>query len=116
MDFLFAYDTAGGVLSIGLEGDLLGLNEERQVLEVVDEHIVKKYMKCVLDLSSIQHMNSTGLSYIIRIFNRFNEIGGRIIMIKPPKNVYRLIEITKLDQICHFVDNYNEGLLQVMKK
>jgi anti-sigma B factor antagonist len=104
-----------GVLALHIEGDLLGLSEEEQLLEFVKEHIERNVIFCMVDIAEVGYMNSTGLSLLIRLLTRFRNNGGDMVLIKPSEQVKKLLVITKLNAIFTVVDDEAAALAHLNK-
>lgn len=104
-----------GILALHIEGDLLGLSEEEQLLEFVKEHIERNVIFSMVDIAEVGYMNSTGLSLLIRLLTRFRNNGGDMVLIKPSEQVKKLLVITKLNAIFTVVDDEAAALAHLNK-
>ena len=62
----------------------------------LSELLHKGMRRCVLDLSGVRHMDSTGLGVVVGLRRRLRD-EGRIVMAAPTANVRAIIELTGLD-------------------
>jgi anti-sigma B factor antagonist len=53
----------------------------------------------LVDLSGIDHVDSTGLGELVGHLQRFEEQGRRLVFINPARRLKRLFELTRLDQV-----------------
>jgi anti-sigma B factor antagonist len=95
----FTHQTKDNILYVDLEGDLLGANREQELLEVVKKSLDEKVTSCLVDISKVGYMNSTGLSFLIRLLTRFRNVGGDLVLVKPSEQARKLLVITKLNNI-----------------
>ncbi len=109
------HEIKSGVLALSIEGDLLGLSEEEQLLEFVKDHIEKDVVFGMVDIEKVGYMNSTGLSLLIRLLTRFRNNGGDMVLIKPSEQVKKLLVITKLNAIFTVVDDEASALTHLKK-
>ena len=95
----FSHNLKNNILFLQLEGDLLGANKENEVLDVVKEQMDNQAKDCVVDISQVGYMNSTGLSFLIRLLTRFRNAGGDLVLLNPSEQAKKLLVITKLNNI-----------------
>lgn len=103
------------ILVISLKGDVLGSSFEDEILSVFKIYISFKVVKCILDFTNVKHMNSSGLSFIIRSYNIFQQAGGGMVILRPSHHIQKLFAITKLRKICDIAHSKREGV-QLLKK
>ncbi len=106
----FTHTLKDNVLFIELDGDLLGANKEDEVLEVAKDKIEDKVTSCVIDISKVGYMNSTGLSFLIRLLTRFRNAGGDLVLLKPSDQARKLLVITKLNNIFSVAQTEEEAI------
>ncbi len=106
----FKHELKGNILLLELDGDLLGANKEKEVLEVVKDQIEAKITSCVIDIAKVGYMNSTGLSFLIRLLTRFRNAGGDLVLLKPSDQAKKLLVITKLNNIFSVAQTEEEAI------
>lgn len=100
-------------LHLDIEGDLLGLAEEQDILDFVKAETETGCKYCTVDISEVGYMNSTGLSLLIRMLTRFRNYGGDLALVNPSEQVNKLLVITKLRAIFTIADTKEEALAQL---
>jgi anti-anti-sigma factor len=60
--------------------------------------------RVVLDLRRLQFVDSSGLHALLRIDRRLEETGGSLTIIRGPRPVERLFNMTGLDTRLHIID------------
>jgi anti-sigma B factor antagonist len=95
----FSYEIKDNVLFVVAEGDLLGLQNDVKLLEFISHELKEDVIYCVIDISNINYMNSSGLSMLIRILTKFRNKDGDIALVNPSDSVSKLLVITKLNAI-----------------
>ena len=55
--------------------------------------------KIVIDLSNLTHMNSTGISVLIKLLTKSRINNGDVFLLNPNKGISKIIEITRLKDI-----------------
>ena len=97
-------------LIIRLDGDLIGENDGTGVLTIATDAIQNKVMKCVIDISKLRYINSSGIGVLITILTKFRNKGGEVYLLKPSESVQKLLVITKLNAIFQIAKTEEEAL------
>jgi len=97
-------------LIIRLDGDLIGENDGTGVLAIATDAIQNKVMKCVIDISKLRYINSSGIGVLITILTKFRNKGGEVFLLKPSESVQKLLVITKLNAIFQIAKTEEEAL------
>ena len=95
-------------LIIRLAGDLIGEDNGAGLLEVATTAIQQKVTCCLIDISGLRYINSTGIGVLITILTKFRNKGGEVYLMKPSENVQKLLVITKLNAIFQIVQSEEE--------
>lgn len=98
------------ILLLKLSGDLIGENNGPGLVEVLNEHINKGIHKCIIDISEIRYMNSSGIGVLITILTKLRNKGGEVALLKPSEQVKKLLVITKLNNIFSIYDSKEDAL------
>jgi anti-sigma B factor antagonist len=104
----FNHQINGSKLSIRLSGDLIGEDNGAAVIEIVNNAIQEKALTCVIDISELRYINSTGIGVLITILTKFRNKGGEVYLMKPSENVQKLLVITKLNAIFQIIQSEAE--------
>lgn len=90
---------AAGRLTIYLAGEL-DHHEARGAIRSIDE-LLDEYLPrdCVLDMSGLSFMDSSGIALIIRMSRRMNNLGGRAWIENPAKQPLRVIDASGIDRL-----------------
>ena len=90
---------SAGRLTIFLSGDL-DHHEARKAISRLDE-LLDEYLPrdCVLDMSGLSFMDSSGIAIIIRISRRMRDLGGRAWIENPSKQPMRVIDASGIDRL-----------------
>ncbi|PWJ39212.1 STAS domain-containing protein [Sediminitomix flava] len=107
---IFDYYLHNDILLLRVEGDLLGLPHEAALVRIARLHLNENVKHCAVDLSDIKHINSRGMSLLIRILNLVDHLHGNMVLINPPAQTKKLLKITKLDLAFVTVDTRSEGV------
>ncbi len=90
---------AAGRLTIYLAGEL-DHHEARDAIRSIDE-LLDEYLPrdCVLDMSGLSFMDSSGIALIIRMSRRMKNLGGRAWIENPAKQPLRVIDASGIDRL-----------------
>ena len=95
-------------LILRLSGDLIGEQNSNEILPVVTEAIKLNVLNCLIDISNVRYINSSGIGILITILTKFRNKGGEVYLMKPSETVQKLLVITKLNAIFQIVQTENE--------
>lgn len=111
----FEKEIKNNYLILRLSGDLIGEDNGASLLEIVNTALQQQVLICVIDISKLRYINSSGIGVLITILTKFRNKGGEVYLMKPSDNVQKLLVITKLNAIFQIVQN-EEEVLKVSKK
>lgn len=111
----FEKEIRDNTLIIRLAGDLIGEDNGVSLLEIVNNSIQQQIFTCIIDISQLRYINSSGIGVLITILTKFRNKGGEVYLMKPSENVQKLLVITKLNAIFHIVQSESE-VLKISKK
>jgi anti-sigma B factor antagonist len=83
------------------EFDIAGAEAYREEIERIEAGDAAKIL---IDMSSLEFMDSTGLRMLIETDRRSRKDSGRVRYTRPQGEVARLLEITRVDDQLDFVD------------
>lgn len=106
----YTHELKSETLIIRLEGDLIGENDGTGVLSIATDAIQQKVKKCIIDISNLRYINSSGIGVLITILTKFRNKGGEVFLLKPSENVQKLLVITKLNAIFQIIKTEEEAL------
>jgi anti-sigma B factor antagonist len=95
-------------LIIRLTGDLIGEDNGTNLLEIANGAIQNQVLTCIIDISKLRYINSSGIGVLITILTKFRNKGGEVYLMKPSENVQKLLVITKLNAIFQIVQSESE--------
>jgi anti-sigma B factor antagonist len=97
------FDASRGVAVVTLHGELDAHDAPRLrelfagALDVLSE--ARPPQRLVLDLSTVQFLDSTALGTMIGALRRAREAGGEVVFVLPRTQASRIFEITGLDEV-----------------
>jgi len=108
MPMTFKHEIKSNRLVLRLTGDLIGEDNGASIIEVVNDALQQKIMNCIVDISGLRYINSTGIGVLITILTKFRNKDGEVYLMKPSESVQKLLVITKLNAIFHIVQSEEE--------
>ena len=78
------------------------------VIETVAAALQQKIMNCIIDISGLRYINSTGIGVLITVLTKFRNKGGEVYLMKPSESVQKLLVITKLNAIFQIIQTEEE--------
>jgi anti-sigma B factor antagonist len=97
-------------LIIRLSGDLIGEQDGTGVLKVATDAIQSQVKSCIIDISDLRYINSSGIGVLITILTKFRNKGGEVYLLKPSDSVKKLLVITKLNAIFQVIQSEEEAV------
>lgn len=98
VDFEVGVRRVGQRTVIGVSGDLDVLAAPRLRDQLIDE-IERGEREIVVDLTSCEFIDSSGLSALVTGLKRVRSMGGELGLVCPPGDIRRLLEMVALDQV-----------------
>ncbi|MFT7232024.1 MAG: anti-sigma B factor antagonist [Cyclobacteriaceae bacterium] len=96
-------------------GDLIGENNGPDLVELVNDALNKGVKFCLIDISDVRYINSSGIGVLITILTKFRNKSGELFLINPSEHVKKLLIITKLQAIFNIVNSEEEALIKISK-
>jgi anti-sigma B factor antagonist len=106
----FSQETKGKVLTLNVSGDLIGENNGTQLVGAANEAISQNLLTCIIDISGLRYINSSGIGVLITILTKFRNKGGEVYLMNPSESVKKLLVITKLNSIFQMIQSENEAV------
>lgn len=92
-----------------LEGNLIGENDGMILTNSFNDNIEDGTLNFVMDLTSLQHINSSGLGVFITLLTKARKKGGELFLVNPSEYIRNLMLITKLSSIFSIFDTVEEA-------
>jgi len=70
--------------------------------------------KLIIDLSSVNFIDSSGLAVLIAIYKQVNRQQGQMVLLQPQNNVRALIELTRLHQIFDIYEDRQSAIRNLL--
>ena len=102
-----------GVLRLQFSGDLIGENNGPEVVEVANDALSQNIKYCLLNISEVRYINSSGIGVLITLLTKFRNKNGDLFIIKPSEHVNKLLIMTKLQAIFNIAESEEEALQKI---
>lgn len=106
----YSHKLNNDMLFLQFSGDLIGENNGPELIEVVNDALSSEAKFCLINISEIRYINSSGIGVMITILTKFRNKGGELYLINPSDHVKKLLIITKLQAIFNIVKDEKEAL------
>jgi len=104
----FAKEIKNNTLILHISGDLIGEDSGVQLIGAVNEAITHEILICVIDISGLRYINSSGIGVLITILTKFRNKSGEVYLMNPSESVKKLLIITKLNSIFQIIKSEDE--------
>jgi anti-sigma B factor antagonist len=104
----FGQEIKSNTLTLRISGDLIGEEKNSTLFESINEAVSHKVLVCVIDISDVRYINSSGIGLLITILTKFRNKGGEVFLMNPSETVKKLLVITKLNAIFQIVKSEDE--------
>ncbi len=95
----------GPITLLIVEGDLVIGEPEALFKKTVARLLEAGRVNLVVDLSSVNFLDSSGLGALVRAMTTSQSEGGQTKLLKPGPQIRRLLEMTKLDSVFETFDD-----------
>lgn len=99
-----------GFTIIDLQGKIMGGPEATEINEKINQLIDEKKTKIIIDLASIEWMNSSGLGILIGAVTVLKNNNGTLSLINVSDRIINLLKITKLNTVFEIYDNFDKAV------
>ncbi len=109
----FGQEIKGNSLILRISGDLIGEDNGTQLIAAVNDAVSHRVSTCIIDISNLRYINSSGIGVLITILTKFRNKGGEVYLMNPSESVSKLLVITKLNAIFQIVNSEEEVLKKI---
>lgn len=98
MNFRVSSRQVGPATVVDISGPLM-YGEARALHDMLSELLKAGHTKILLNLGNVSHLDSSGISLLVRSYTTVKNAGGQMKMLNLGKQIQRLLEITNLAKI-----------------
>jgi len=85
--------------SFELSGKLLTQETVSSLTEAIRNKVESGTRSVIIDLSDLDHMDSSGLNGILKAFTLVRNKGGQLVLLRPSSAIKKLLTISKLNTV-----------------
>lgn len=104
------------VAVLTMKGDLLGEPDTTNVRDKIHSLVGDEVKKVVIDLGSVNYMNSSGLGTLISALTTMRNSGGELYLARVGKKVQNLFVITQLVKVFDTYETVDRALASFKSK
>lgn len=102
------------IFRLEFSGDLIGENRGPELVEIVNDILSKEQARfCLVNITDVRYINSSGIGVLITILTKFRNKGGELYLVNPSEHVKKLLIITKLQAIFNIADSEEEVITKI---
>ncbi|WP_370089820.1 STAS domain-containing protein [Ekhidna sp.] len=109
----YTQELSNGILKLNFSGDLIGENNGPEVVELANDAIADGITHCLLNISDVRYINSSGIGVLITLLTKFRNKNGELYIINPSEHVNKLLIMTKLQAIFNIAESEEEALQKI---
>jgi anti-sigma B factor antagonist len=98
------------VVLLEIESNTIGGPDAMSLKDEVNKLVGSGTRKIIVDMKSVEHVNSSGLGILIASLNTVREANGDLKIVNVGPRVLDLLRITKLDQIFEAYKSVDEAV------
>lgn len=99
MAFWYEISVINGIHLISLSGRLTEKEQSEELIATFEEMLSKGENSVLLELSSLEYVNSSGLNLLIGMLTKARNAGGELAICGVSDKVRQLLVMTRLDSI-----------------
>jgi anti-sigma B factor antagonist len=100
----------GSVAILSPEGTLWGGDETNHLSAAIDDLVQNGNTQLIIDLSRVDHLNSTALGVLVKAHSNYLRRGGSVKLSALEKRIKNLLLITKLSMVFEVHDSVEQAL------
>ena len=109
----YTQEVSSNILKLNFSGDLIGENNGPELVELANDVLSKGTNYCLLNISDVRYINSSGIGVLITLLTKFRNKGGDLYLINPSEHVDKLLIMTKLQAIFNIAATEDEVLQKI---
>ncbi len=88
----------------------ISLANVRKIQEEMEEFLPENLKVCVVDLSSVEYLPSSGLSLLLQLEKKMRKKGGKVYLLGPSASILETLELTNLHKKFPIIDRLEDAL------
>lgn len=104
------FKSLSNILVVDIEGELDHHNVEEVRTKIDDRLDRESITKLIMDFSSVNFMDSSGIGMIIGRYKKLNSKGGNVAIANARSNIDKIFELSGIHKIVKLYDNMEDAL------
>src|SRR5437667_11979591 len=96
MEFSYELDQKDDLNVISVSGNLIEKNQAIEMLDEIEDLILKESNRFIINMTSFKYLNSTGLNVLINILTKERKTDGEVIICCVHPKINEMLIITNL--------------------
>ena len=105
---MVSQERSGDIWHVSFSGDVTGSGEEESLLHLATQALTSGARICIVNISAVRFMNSSGIGTLLKLLTRFRNQGGEVYLLQPPESVRKLLAMTRLEAIFTIINSPDE--------
>jgi anti-sigma B factor antagonist len=101
---------AGDVTILDVSGRIMFGDGEEEFKDAVNRAIESGRVRLLINMAEVPHVDSVGISQLVRAYVTSGKKGGQMKLLKPTKRVRELLSITRLLTVFEAFDSEEEAV------
>lgn len=110
MGLHYQIEPAGQVLIFHLKGKIISDTDPIEMEKDFSTYLNQNLNKVIIDLEELTHINSSGISALIKMITKSRILGGDVVIIGLNGNVAKIFDIAKLDEVFTIFSDREEAM------
>ncbi|MDX2197044.1 MAG: STAS domain-containing protein [Cytophagales bacterium] len=109
----FTEKTENNILQLTFHGDLLGIGDTLELMDLINEKINAGVLKSIINMKDVRYMNSSGIGILITIYTKFKNRNGEAVIINAAEQITKLLNMTKLNTVIKIFGSEQDALTKL---
>jgi anti-sigma B factor antagonist len=110
MSFTHSTTVTDGFHLISLSGRLMQREQGEEMMSDFSALMEQGHIRLLLDLTALEHVNSSGLNLLIGMFTKARNAGGQLAICGISDKVRKLLVMTRLDSVFNIHGSVQDAL------
>jgi anti-anti-sigma factor len=102
-----------GVAVVAVRGFINFGESAQQFSAYLEELLADDTPVVLIDMSGIDHVDSTGLGELVGYLQRFEKEGRRLALLRPHTRILNLLRLTRLNEIFPIYDDHSAAIAEL---
>jgi anti-sigma B factor antagonist len=100
----------GDIAILKINGPLTAGPDSRKLNEAVDSLFSDGFRKVIVDMSNVEHLDSTGAGNLVLAYTKFYKEDGEVVLLQPGRRLKEFLTMSKLSSIFYIADTREDAI------